>query len=102
MGGLTSTPREFGYRDFSDGKAFADYMSANSSPVSKKRSMASQILCPLLSLGAFFIMLSFFPSPDSAPSVHEASITTKAWLMVQAASVFAVPIIVYQVLRRVF
>ena len=62
--------------------------------------MLSQILCPLLSIGAFLIMLSFVPSPD--PSIHEASIATKEWLMLQAASVFAVPIIVYKVLRRVF
>jgi len=62
--------------------------------------MLSQILCPLLSIGAFFIMLSFFPSPDS--TIHEASIATKGWLMLQAASVFVVPILIYQILRRVF
>lgn len=66
----------------------------------KKRSLASQILCPLVSLAVFLFLLALLPR-DTAPALQDEPTGVKVFVWIYTASTFVIPIVVYKMLRGI-
>lgn len=70
------------------------------SPPARKRSLLSQIVCPLLAMVCFFALLSLLPNPHFLSAEDSASATMEP--IFPLLVFFVVPALVYLGARRIF